>query len=141
MQQFIEFFGNNIPLFAAFAVVLALIVANEVHGTITGGKRLSAMEAVRMINDREPLIVDVRAAGDYKKGHLLNAINIPAAKLEDRVSELGKDKARPVLVYCTLGGSANEAVIKLRKLGFSEVYPIRGGLNAWLQSNLPVTAK
>lgn len=141
MQQFIEFFGNNLALFAALGIVIALLIANEVHGSITGGKRLSALEAVRMINDREPVIVDLRPVADFKKGHLLNAINLPAAKLEEKLSELGKDKARPVILYCALGGSSGEAAAKLRKLGFAEAYPLSGGLNGWLQSNLPVTAK
>ncbi len=141
MQQFIEFIGNNVPLFAAFLVVLGLLVANEVHGNLSGGKRLTAMEAVRMINDREPLIIDVRPASDFKKGHLLNAVNLPLAKLEDRLSELGKDRSRPLIVYCAMGVSSREAVAKLRKLGFSEAYPMRGGLNGWLQSNLPITLK
>lgn len=141
MQQFIEFFSHNLPLFGAFGVVLLLMIANEVHGSITGGKRLSTQEAVRMINDREPVIIDLRPAPDFKKAHLLNAINLPLAKLDERASELGKDKTRPLLVYCALGSSSGEAAAKLRKLGFAEAYPIRGGLNAWVQSNLPVTAK
>lgn len=141
MQQFIEFFGNHIPLFAAFLTVLLLLVANEVHGSLTGGKKLGPLEAVRMINDRDPVVVDVRTASDFKKGHLINALNIPLAKLEERAGEIGKDKARPVILYCALGGSTTEAAAKLRKLGYAEVYPIRGGLNGWLQSNLPVTAK
>lgn len=141
MQPYIEFFSSHLSLFAALGAVLALVIANEVHGGLTGGKRLSALEAVRMINDREPLIVDLRPAPDYKKGHLLNAVNMPLAKLDERVSELSKDKARPLLLYCALGGSSGEAATKLRKLGFAEAYPLRGGLNAWLQSNLPVTAK
>lgn len=141
MQQFIEFFGNHILLFAAFFSILLLLVANEVHGNLTGGKRLAPLEAVRMINDRDPVVVDVRTAADYKKGHLLNALNIPLAKLEERASEISKDKARPVILYCALGGSTSEAAAKLRKLGFAEVYPLRGGLNGWLQNNLPVTAK
>lgn len=141
MQQFLTFFGSHLLLFAALGTVIVLIIANEVHGNVTGGKRLSALEAVRMINDREPLIVDLRPAPDYKKGHLLNAVNLPLAKLGEKVSELGKDKARPVILYCALGGSSGEAATQLRKLGFSEAYPLRGGLNAWLQSNLPVTAK
>ncbi|TDU28053.1 rhodanese-related sulfurtransferase [Panacagrimonas perspica] len=140
MQQFIDFFGNHLALFAAFGTVLLAIVANEVHGNVTGGKRVGPLEAVRMINDREPVIVDLRAMADFKKGHLLNAINIPAAKIEERATEF-KDKARPILLYCALGGSSVEAAGKLRKLGFSEAYPIRGGLNGWMQSNLPVTAK
>lgn len=141
MQQFIEFFGNHIPHFIAFGTILALLIANEVHGHIIGGKRLSALEVVRMMNDREPVIVDLRPASDFKKSHLINAINLPAVKIEERVSELGKDRSRPVIVYCALGGSSSEAAAKLRKLGFAETYPLRGGLNAWLQSNLPVTAK
>lgn len=141
MQQFIEFFGNHLFLFAAFATVLLLLVANEVHGTMTGGKRVGPMEAVRMINDREPVIVDLRPAADFKKGHVLNALNIPLAKLEERAGDLGKDRSRPVLVYCALGSSSGEAAARLRKLGFTEAYPIRGGINAWMQSNLPVTAK
>ncbi len=141
MQQFIEFFGNNLILFAAAAIILTAIIANEVHGNVTGGKRLSAVEAVRLINDREPVVVDLRAAADFKKGHLMNAINIPAQKIESRSSELGKDKSRPVILYCALGGSSREAAVKLRKLGYQEVYPMRGGMNGWLQSNLPITAK
>lgn len=141
MQQFIEFFGNHMALFAAFGTVLLFIVANEVHGNVTGGKRVGPLEAVRLINDREAAIVDLRTAADFKKGHLLNAINIPLVKIEERSTEFGKDKSRPVLLYCALGGSSVEAANKLRKLGFTEAYPIRGGLNGWMQSNLPVTAK
>jgi rhodanese-related sulfurtransferase len=141
MQQYLEFITHHPGLFAALAGVLALLIANEVHGNLTGGKRLSASEAVRLINDREPLIVDLRAPGDYKRSHLLQALNIPLAKLEERVGELGKDKTRPVLLYDMLGGGGGEAAVKLKKHGFVEAYPLRGGLNAWLGANLPVTAK
>ncbi len=140
MQQFIEFFGNHVALFAAFGTVLMMVIANEVHGNVTGGKRMGPLEAVRLINDREPVIIDLRPVADFKKGHLLNAINVPAAKLEERSTEF-KDKSRPILLYCALGGSSVEAAGKLKKLGFTETYPIRGGLNGWMQSNLPVTAK
>ena len=34
-----------------------------------------------------------------------------------------------------------ENLDKLRKLGYTEVYPLRGGLNAWLGASLPVTTK
>lgn len=141
MQQLIEFIQNHPGLFAALGGVIALFIANEVHGHLTGGKRLSAMEAVRLINDREPLILDLRPAADYKRGHLLNALNVPLAKIEEKAGEFSKDKARPVLVYCALGGAGGEGAAKLRKLGFAEAYPLRGGINSWLSSNLPVTAK
>ena len=141
MSQLLEFFNHHVYLFAAFGVALALFLANEVHGAFSGGLRLAPLQAVRLINDREAVVVDLRPVADYKKGHLLNALNLPVAKLEERAGELGKDKSKPVLLYCALGGVAGEAAAKLRKLGYSEVYPLRGGINGWLGSNLPVTVK
>lgn len=141
MEQFLEFFANHPLLFAALGVVVTLLIANEVHANLTGGKRLSAMEAVRLINDRDPIILDVRPVAEYKRGHLLNAVNLPLMKLEERATELGKDRQKPVLVYCALGGSSLTAGEKLRKQGFAEVYPLRGGINGWMNSNLPVTTQ
>jgi rhodanese-related sulfurtransferase len=139
MQQFAEFFHNHPLLFTALAVVLLALVANEIHGHLTGGRKLGALEAVRLINDRDPIILDVRPATEFKRSHLLNAQHVPLNKLSASAGQWSKDK--PILVYCALGGSAAAAAEQLRKSGFAEVYPIRGGINAWLGANLPVTAK
>ena len=141
MSQLIEFAQHHLYLFAAFGALLLLFTANEVHGALTGGTRLAPLDAVRLINDRDAVVVDLRPVAEYKKSHLMNALNLPLAKLEERAGELGKDKSKPVLLYCALGSVAGEAAAKLRKLGYTEVYPLRGGINGWLGSNLPVTAK
>ena len=139
MAQFAEFFHNHPLLFAALGVVLLALLINEVHGTLTGGKRLGAFEAVRLINDRSPVIVDLRPAADFKRGHLINAVNVPFNKIDESAGQWGKDQ--PVLLYCALGGVSISAAEKLKKSGFAEAYPLRGGINAWLGANLPVTAK
>ena len=141
MDPLLAFVSQHAVLFSALAAVAALLILNEMSGFVTGEKRLSPLEAVRLINDRHALILDVRPAGDYKKGHLLNAVNVPQQKLGERLEELGKDKARPVVVYCALGGVAAQAAHQLKKAGFSEVYPIKGGLNGWLGASLPVTTR
>lgn len=141
MAQYLDFVANHPFLFGAAALVLAALIANEVVGHYTGGKRLTAFDAVRLINDRDPLIVDVRPVADFKRGHLLNAFHAPLAKFDDYVGQLAKDKERPVIVYCTLGSSSSTAADKLKKSGFAEVYPLKGGINAWQMANLPVTAK
>jgi rhodanese-related sulfurtransferase len=141
MQQLLQFVSAHPQLFAALGAVIVLIIANEVHGAMTGGKRLSAVEAVRLINDRDPVILDVRPAADFKKGHLLNAVNVPVTKIDEHLGKIAKEKDKPVLVYCALGGSSVAAAEQLKKSGFAEVYPLRGGINAWLTSNLPVTTR
>ncbi|MBI2383961.1 MAG: rhodanese-like domain-containing protein [Gammaproteobacteria bacterium] len=141
MDPFLEFFGNHPYLFSALGAALVLVAANEIVGAMTGGKRLSPLEAVRLINDRDPIIVDLRAHADYKRGHLLHAVNIPFAKLDERVKELAKSPDKPVLLYCALGSVAAQASEKLKKAGVPEVYPMRGGLNGWIGASLPVTTK
>lgn len=141
IDQLLTFVQAHPFLFIALALASAALIANEVHGTMTGGRRLSAPEAVRLINDRDALVLDVRPPADYKKGHLINAVNLPLSKFGERAAEIGKDKARPVIVYCALGSTQAEAAAKLRALGHSEVYLLRGGMNGWLTASLPVTAK
>jgi rhodanese-related sulfurtransferase len=141
MDQLLQFASHHPWMFVALGVVVALLIANEAHGSLTGGKRLNAVEAVRLINDRDPLILDVRPQADFKRGHLLNAINVPVAKLDELLGRVAKEKDKPVLVYCALGGSSVGAAEKLKQQGFAEVYPLRGGINAWLTSNLPVTTR
>jgi rhodanese-related sulfurtransferase len=141
MDQLLYFVGQHPVLFSALGVVVVLLILNEMSGVVTGEKRLSPQEAVRLINDRHALVLDVRTPADFKKGHILNAINVPQAKLGERLNELGKDTARPIVVYCALGGVAAQASHTLKKAGYAEVYPIKGGLNGWLSASLPVTTR
>ena len=77
MPQLLEFTQHHVYLFAALGALLLLFLANEVHGAISGGKRLAPLEAVRLINDRDATVFDLRPAGEFKKSHLMNALNLP----------------------------------------------------------------
>ena len=93
------------------------MVANEVWTNLRGEKRLSPAEAVRLINDQNAVLLDVRSPADFKKSHLLNAVNIPAARIEERINEIAKLKERTVLCYCALGSLAPQACTNAAKTG------------------------
>jgi rhodanese-related sulfurtransferase len=141
MAQLLEFIGQHPVLFSALGAAVILLILNEMSHLVTGEKRLTPPEAVRLINDRHALVLDVRPPADFKKGHILNALNVPQPKLAERIGELGKDTARPIVVYCALGGVAAQAAHALKQAGFTEVYPLKGGLNSWLSASLPVTTR
>lgn len=141
MQDYLAFATQHLVLTAAIAAVLLALVANEIHGTITGGTPLSAPAAVRLINDQDALIVDVRPTADFKKGHMLGALNLPNDKLKDRLGELPKDKSRPLVVVCALGGTSREAALTLVGLGHAKAQALKGGINAWTAASLPLTTK
>jgi rhodanese-related sulfurtransferase len=103
-----------------------------------GGKDVSVTEAVQLINRKDAVVLDVRDDAEYATGHVANARHIPLADLGKRIKELDKIKGRPVVVMCRSGTRAAAACNVLRKNGFEEVFPLRGGLLGWQQASMPV---
>ncbi|WP_339724365.1 rhodanese-like domain-containing protein [Maribacter stanieri] len=81
-------------------------------------------------NDIKPF--DVRTASEFNSGHIKKAINVDvfnAGNFNKYFEKLDKDK--PVYVYCRSGSRSQKAARKLLKLGFSQVYDLKGGYSAW----------
>lgn len=95
-------------------------------------------DAVLLINRSNALVLDVRDEAEYAAGHITDARNIPLSALDSRIQELNKFKDKPILVNCQAGMRSGKAVNILQKHGFSKVYNLQGGLNAWQQAKLPV---
>ena len=84
------------------------------------------------------VVLDVRAAAQFDKGHILDARSVPSADLDAKAPSLEKYKDTPVIVYCDNGMASGKTADALRSKGFSRVANLRGGLAAWRQENLPV---
>ena len=102
--------------------------------SLEGGARI---EAVKLINN-DALVLDLRTAETYGRGHIVTARNLGADEVEAKVPGLAPDKSRPVLAVCDNGVSSNRSVAVLRKLGYESVYGLKGGMNGWIQAGLPV---
>jgi len=138
LQQLIEFVVNHWLLFAALAAILALLA----HNLIVSGKgSVDPLGATDLINHRDAIVVDVRAAADFAKGHVLNAHNLPMNGFKNQIGVLHKHKDRPIIVSCRSGAQSSTACRLLRKEGFSEVYNLRGGILSWQSANLPLSRK
>ena len=81
-----------------------------------GSHRVSAAEAVSLINREKALLIDVSEPAEFAAGHAANARNIPFGSLEGSKS-LPSNKQLPLVVMCPTGARANRAVATLRKLG------------------------
>lgn len=114
-------------------LITALIV---VEGR-KGGSALSHHEVTRMINDDTAILVDLRDTKDFKAGHIAGAINIPALKLNNRMSELEKYKAKTIIVLDKMGQHSGAAGQSLKLKGF-ESKRLQGGMSDWISQNLPV---
>jgi rhodanese-related sulfurtransferase len=54
---------------------------------------------------------------------------IPVTQIEDRLSEIAKDK--PILLYCASGARSQAAMDELRENGYTQVSHMVGGFEAW----------
>ena len=138
LDQLVEFLGNHWYLFLALAVILGLLT----HNLIVGSKgSVDPLQATEMMNHQDAVVLDVRPAADYAKGHIINAINLPMNGFKNQMATLTKYKDKPIIVSCRSGSQSSMACTQLRKAGFENVYNLRGGIMAWESASLPLTRK
>ncbi|HEY7944807.1 MAG: rhodanese-like domain-containing protein [Burkholderiales bacterium] len=134
----IQFLHNNWPLVLVMLVSGSMLVWPLVQGRLSAMREIGALQATQLINRKDALILDLREAKEYEGGKVLNAMHIPLSQLASRGKELGKFTGRPLIAYCGRGKGSRSAASALAKLGFKEVYALRGGLRAWTEAGLPL---
>jgi len=141
MEQLIEFAGNHLFLFGAFVVVLTLVIKAEYEHQTGRANQLDPTAAIRLMNNDDAVVLDVREAVDFNNGHIKNAKNLPLTSLKNQLDSLLKDKNTPVLTYCRSGNISGKACKILKRSGFSNVHNLAGGILSWQDANLPLTKK
>ena len=139
--RLLEFVGNHPILFVAFFGTLGLLIATELSRRLSGMKSIGPLEATQLSNRDDAVFLDIREDGEYKTGHIPGAVHIPLKQLPDRLRELEKHRARPLIAYCRSGNRSNGAGSVLKKNGFESVYNLGGGITAWQSANLPVVKR
>jgi rhodanese-related sulfurtransferase len=131
-----EFINQNIMLIAIAAFSGAALLWQLFQGS--GGAEINPAEATLLINRQDALVIDVREPDEFAAGHLPEARNIPVGKLADRVNEIEKYKDKPVILCCASGVRSGKACGELKKLGFSSLHSLSGGIESWRQAGLPI---
>ena len=139
MENIPEFVANHLFLFSLLIGILSLLLWNLFGNSVSGIKVITPMEATRLMNHEGAVVLDIRNEKDFVEGHVLNAMNIPADKLQDKSSELEKIKDKPVIITCKFGSDSSRAARILKGLSVNNVHCIKGGIQAWSQANLPLT--
>lgn len=138
MALFLEFLAQEWILVLALLVVLVMLVLHEARKS---GPSVSPQQAINLINSENGVFVDLRDAADFKQGHIVEAMHIPAAKLASRMAELEKYRERPVVLVCKMGQQSGAAGKQLKAGGFSQVYKMTGGMMEWTNLQLPTVRK
>ncbi len=129
--------------------LLALVALAWVAGcggtqTQTRIQQIGPSEAYQLIQQRQGdpdfVILDIRTPQEFLAGHIQGAVNVDfyAPDFKQQLDQLPKDKV--YFVYCNSGNRSGQAMPMFRELGFTEVYELKGGIQAWYQAGYPLVS-
>jgi hydroxyacylglutathione hydrolase len=110
----------------------ALAARPELVGRV---ERVTAATLAEQLESPEPpAVVDVRTVREWDERRIEGSVNVPLARLAERIEELPRD--RPLVVHCATGYRSAIAVSLLLRDGFTAVSDLVGGIAAWESSRL-----
>lgn len=115
-----EYLIIAIILFILFKMIISTKGVNHISTTLLK----------ELLNDKNKQYIDVRTPGEYIGNHIKGFKNIPLNQITQKAEkELNKDKE--VIVICQSGMRSQQASKTLKKLGFTNVRNVKGGMSAW----------
>jgi phage shock protein E len=102
-------------------------LVQEAKGRIS---EISVQDAVDEI-ERGAVLIDVREAEDWEKGHIPGAIHLPRGTIELDIEEAVPNPETPIICHC--GGGSRSALVadSLQRMGYTNVKSLAGGYKAW----------
>jgi len=100
-------------------------------------REISAQELSKFHRKKGVLLLDVREDGEWRQGHLPRAAHVRLATIDAEIRSVAPSSKTPIVCYCAGGFRSAAAAANLKKLGYSDVYSLTGGIRAWTAAGLP----
>lgn len=136
IERIIEFLGNHPYLAAGLAFSIGLIIYAEIRRR--NGNGVDASEVVRLINQSDAQVVDLRDEKAFLEGHIIDSKNILPGKINDDFSSLKLKTDKPVILICQMGTTSASSIKTFIEKGCAEVYSLKDGIYGWQKAKLPL---
>ncbi|HDM8223946.1 TPA: rhodanese-like domain-containing protein [Vibrio campbellii] len=139
MQEYIDFFQQNMILSLVWVGLLVAFIMNLVKSATAAYKEINVNQLTHLMNRENGVVVDIRSKDEFKQGHITDALHIlPSDIKASNFGSLENRKSDPIIVVCKTGQTAQESANLLAKAGFENVSLLKNGLIAWNEANLPL---
>jgi rhodanese-related sulfurtransferase len=84
-------------------------------------------------------LIDVREESEWAKDHLPGAAHLGKGVIERDVEQRIPDTGAEIVLYCGGGFRSALAADNLRKMGYTNVFSMDGGIRGWREKGYPLT--
>lgn len=137
MQEITTFISHHLALSLAAIIVFLLVIVVEMLRTKRNTFNIGIPKAVQMINHENAVVIDIRPEDAYRKGHIIDARNMPANTLRESPKKLEKFKNKPIILVCVAGIETQKLASSLIKSGY-QAFSLAGGIKAWHEAQMPI---
>ena len=133
-------------------VVLIIVAAGALYLLLQGGApavafgNIDVNKAYELIsenqNNEDFVLLDVRTDDEVSAGVFghdaanFAVIDFYNPQFNDDIAQLDKDKT--YVIYCRSGNRSGQTFARMQEMGFTNIYNVEGGINAWNEAGLPV---
>ena len=113
-------------------VTLSSVIGCSSKDSEQAYNEIDSTKTIELVGEtKETLVIDVRDADAYEKGHLANAVNIPFDEFEGKISDLEGYKDQTIVLICNTGNKSGKAAQMLVDKGFTKVYNAEDGMEEY----------
>lgn len=128
---------------AATLVAAATLLAGCSSGTVSvtagptaasapaAGASLAPSDFAAAAKLPDTVLLDVRTPAEFASGHLPGAVNIDIESADFGQQVMGLDQSKNYAVYCRSGNRSKAATTAMQQVGFTKLFDLSGGINAW----------
>lgn len=84
------------------------------------------------------VIIDIREPHELASGTAQGALLLPRGMLELEIGQRVPEASQPVTLMCAAGDRSRLSAASLMRMGYERVASMKGGFDAWRDSDLPV---
>ena len=127
------------PKFLLSALLVLMLSSVFSFAQSQAVKTLSPAQAEKLaLNSESVVLIDVRTPEEVAAGHLKGAktIDIKSETFQQQTGKLDKNKT--YILYCKAGVRSEQAAKRMLESGFTSIYSLQGGIDAWLAAGKPI---
>jgi len=142
----LSLFVGVVLIFTPFQKITGIneLAKDELNGSVLSNQHFVHPDEVafKLLNDYHPMVlVDVRSSHDAAQFSLPGSVNIPLGSINQRRwNNILNDQENKVVLYSNGTTEAQQAWIIAKRLGYENIYVLKGGLNGFfetLQTTVP----